>query len=57
MNGPKLQMHISINIRQEGDYNGLRLEDEFQLKCRDFLEMAKVLSQFNDLVTRIKQEG
>lgn len=57
MNGPKLQMHVSISIRQEGDYNGLRLEDEFQLNCRDFFEMAKVLSRFNDLVTRIKQEG
>jgi hypothetical protein len=52
-----ISMNISIRIQQQYPTAGyMVLENSLQLNAQDFIEMAKILGQFNDLATRIDNE-
>jgi hypothetical protein len=57
VNRNPITMHISIRIQQQYPTSGyLVLENQLELDAQDFLEMSKILGQFQDLATRIKNE-
>lgn len=52
-----LSLRISIEIHQEYPASGnLRISDEFNIKEMDFMEMCKIIGQFEDLATKVKKE-
>lgn len=52
-----ISLNISIRIQQQYPTSGyMVLENQLQLNAQDFLEMAKILGQFNDLATRVENE-
>jgi hypothetical protein len=55
--GNVLRLRIEVNIEQS-DYGrgGLHLRQEMSVDDLDFLEMAKVLGQFQELAERVNKE-
>lgn len=56
MDESNLKVRIEISVEQENYSGGLRLAQQFTLSARDFLEMAKILGQFDDLAKKISAE-
>lgn len=57
MDGHNIRIRIAISVEQKNYTGGLRLEQEFAIGARDFLEMAKVLGQFDDLAKKIESQN
>ena len=57
MDQERIAININISIRQPYmGGSGLQLSDSFEISSRSFIEMAKILGQFEDLAKTIKQE-
>lgn len=49
-----IEVSINIEVRQPLQYSGgLRLSDTFKIKSRGFLDIAKILSQFDELARKL----
>lgn len=57
MDGQNLRVRIEISVEQKNYNGGLRLMQEFTLGARDFLEMAKILGQFDELAKKISSQN
>jgi len=51
-----LNLRIEVNISQDYGQGNLHLREEIQIAEVDFLEMAKILGQFNELADRVRKE-
>ena len=54
----ELELVIQIEVRQpQSGYAGLRVNDSFKIKPKNFLEMCEILGRFNKLAEEIKRGG
>jgi hypothetical protein len=52
----KLDVSVRIAIKQSdlGTLGQIELSESFQIDCRDFIGMCKILGQFEELAKKIK---
>lgn len=53
----KFTLQLTVRINQEPQYSGIQFEQNITFRnLLDFMQIAKILSQFHDLAERIKSE-
>ena len=58
MNEDKLEIQIQIYVRQsKGSYGQIELSQRFTISDRNFLEICKILGQFEELADKIKKRN
>ena len=57
MEKPGYNLIIRVEVQSENPMHGrLTLVDEFRVSATDFMEMCRILGQFDDLAARVRAD-